>query len=308
MVTGGIGSWIGFNRDLLTRDAGGARELADRIHGQRGRLDGLKLTVKNALDGAVSQVNRDLKTAIDRFFDEHVDGVVAGVVRFVRGYQVEMQRYDESLMSVGFAKTLYMVFQEFKQAVDTYMAETVNPHVLRFVKVQEKNLVRYLDEIAGPYGDMIDEALKQYAGAMDEGTMALRRSPSPISIGPNLETIRKMAGLALPPAAATMRYSAQIKTEAIMRFGFYKIVNMVKKAMKRSAEKIHQEQFLALASGVRRMKRETERSILFHLKDYKENIKFQYMLKLADASATALYRQMLERFDIMAPTCPDWWS
>ncbi len=44
------------------------------------------------------------------------------------------------------------------------------------------------------------------------------------------------------------------------------------------------------------MKRETERSILFHLKDYKENIKFQYMLKLADAAATALYGQMLERF------------
>ena len=44
------------------------------------------------------------------------------------------------------------------------------------------------------------------------------------------------------------------------------------------------------------MKRETERSILFHLKDYKENIKFQYLLKLADAAGDALYRQLLERF------------
>jgi hypothetical protein len=81
-----------------------------------------------------------------------------------------------------------------------------------------------------------------------------------------------------------------------MRFGFYKIVNLFKKAIKRSADKAHQEQFLALSSGVKRMKRETERSILFHLKDYKENIKFQYMLKLADAAASALYGQMVERF------------
>ncbi|MCW9000588.1 MAG: hypothetical protein OQK04_17890, partial [Kangiellaceae bacterium] len=80
-----------------------------------------------------------------------------------------------------------------------------------------------------------------------------------------LETISKRAGLSLPPAAATMRYSAQIKTEAVMRFGFYKIVNLVKKAMKKSADKVHQEQFLALASGVKRMKRETERSVSFHL-------------------------------------------
>ena len=117
-----------------------------------------------------------------------------------------------------------------------------------------------------------------------------------MSIGLDLESIRKMAGLSLPPAAATMSYSAQIKTEAVMRFGFYKIINLVKKALKKSADKVHQEQFLALASGIKRMKRETERSILFLLKDYKENIKFQYMLKLADATASALYRQMLERF------------
>ncbi len=296
IVADGVSNWIGFNHDLLARDTGGARDIADRIEHQRGRLDRLKLTVKNTLDGAVNQAKRDLKSAIDRFFDVRSDGVVDGVVRFVRGYQVEMHRYDESLMSVGFAKTLYMVFQEFKQALDAHMAETMNPQVIRFVRLQEKNLMDYLDEIAGPYGAMIDDALEQYAKAMDEVKMHRRRASSRISIGSDLETIRKMAGLSLPPAAATMRYSAQIKTEAVMRFGFYKIVNLVKKAMKKSADKVHQEQFLALASGVKRMKRETERSILFHLKDYKENIKFQYMLKLADSAAAALYSQMLERF------------
>jgi len=237
-----------------------------------------------------------LKSAIDRFFDQHAGGVVDGVVRFIRGYQVEMQRYDESLVAVGFAKTLYLVFQEFKQALDAHMAEVVNPQVLRFVKGQEKNLIAYLDEIAGPYAVMIDEALAQYATAMDEGNISQRPAAPAISIGPDLETVCKMASLSLPPAAATMRYSAQIKTEAVMRFGLYRIVNLVKKAMKKSADKAHQEQYLALASGVKRMRRETERSILFHLKDYKENLKFQYMLKLADAAAAALYDQVLERF------------
>jgi hypothetical protein len=190
-----------------------------------------------------------------------------------------------------------MVFQEFKQALDAHMAETVNPQVIRFVKAQEKYLMEYLDEIAGPYGTMIDDALAQYSQAIEDARMPSRRRPaSRISIAPELESIRKAAGLTLPPATATMHYSTQIKTEAVMRFGFYKIVNLIKKAVKRSADKRHQDQFLALSSGVKRMKRETERSILFHLKDYKENIKFQYMLKLADAAAAALYGQMLERF------------
>ena len=90
-----------------------------------------------------------------------------------------MQRYDESLMSVGFAKTLYMVFQEFKQAVDAHMAETVNPQVIRFVKEQEKNLMGYLDEIAAPYGGIIDEALAQYADAVDNGTRSRQHHRCP---------------------------------------------------------------------------------------------------------------------------------
>jgi hypothetical protein len=217
-------------------------------------------------------------------------------VRFIRGYQVDVQRYDENLASAGFAKTLYIVFQEFKQAVDAHMAEVVNPQVIRFVKEQEKNLVTYLDEIAGPYGAMIDEALEQYGNAIETQGRSLRPTTSVASIGPELESIRNMAGVALPPAAATMRYSAQIKTDAVMRLGVYKLINLLKKAFNRKSDKAHQETFLALASGIKRMKQETERSILFHLKDYKENIKFQYLLKLADAAGDSLCRQLLERF------------
>ena len=296
IVAGGIGNWISFNQDLLTRDAGEAQELADRAHHQRGRLERLKVTVKNTLDGAVGHVKRDLKNAVDRFFDIHGDGPVSGLIQFVRGYQVDLHRYDESLKTVGFAKTLYLVFQEFRQAVDATMAETVNPQVIHFVKDQEKQLLGYLDEIAGPYGAMIDDALAQYDGAMDNSEAPPKRTWTRISIAADLDRIRGNAGLSLPPAAATMHYSAQIKTEVVMRLGAYKIINLIKKAFKKTADKEQQGAILALASGIKRMKRETERSILFHLKDYKENIKFQYLLKLADAAAQAVYGQMLERF------------
>jgi hypothetical protein len=244
----------------------------------------------------VNHVKRDLKNAVDRFFDIHGSGPVAGLVQSVRGYQVDLNRYDESLGSAGFAKTLYLVFQEFKQAVDATMAETVNPQVIHFVKDQEKQLLDYLDEIAGPYGAMIDDALARYDIAMDASVAPQRRQWPRIQIVADLERIRQNAGLALPPAAATMHYSAQIKTEAVMRFGVYKIINLIKKAFGKTADRPQREQFPALASGIKRMKRETERSILFHLKDYKENIKFQYLLKLADAAAQAVYGQVLERF------------
>ncbi len=296
IVAVGVVKWIGFHQNLLTRDAGEARELADRANDQRGRLDRLKVTVKNTLDGAVNHIKRDLKNAVDRFFDVHGDGPVATVVQFVRGYQVDLRRYDENLRSAGFGNTLYLVFQEFKQAVDATMAETVNPQVIHFIKDHEKQLLDYLDEIAGPYGAMIDDALAQYEGALENGPTTVRRTWPRISIASDLERIRLGAGLSLPPADATMHYTTQIKTEAVMRLGVYKIINLVKKAFKKTVDKAQQEQFLVLASSIKRMKRETERSILFHMKDYKENIKFQYLLKLADAAAQAVHGQMIERF------------
>ncbi len=296
IVSGGIARWIGFNRDLLTRDASGAKTLVDQAQRRHEQLARMQRTLKNTLDGAVSQVKRDLKAAVDRFFDSHGDGVVDGTLRFIRGHQVDLHRYDDQLQTVGFAKTLYTVFQEFKQAVDAHMAETVNPQVIRFVRAQEERLMAYLDEVAGPYGSMIDEALAHTAQAMTENATRLKPPSARMRVGPELGNLRKSADLALPPAAATMHYSVQIRTEAVMRFGFYKIVNALKKAFKKPDEREREEPFLALASAVKRMKRETERSILFHMKDYKENLKFQYVLKLADAAGQALYRQMLDRF------------
>jgi hypothetical protein len=296
VVTAGINGWIDFNTDLLTRDADGVHELLQRTNDQNARLDRLKTTVRNALDGAAGRIKQELKSAIDRFFQEHGSGVVDGVVEFIRGYQVEMQRHEESLNNSGFAQTLYLVFQEFRQAVDAYMAESVNPKVMNFIKSRERLLADHLDEIAGPFGAMIDEAMRQILATAEEDAGMQPRAVAAIRIGPAIESIRAAAGLVLPPAATTMRYSTQIKTEAVMRFGFYKIVNLIKKAMKKSVDKDREERVLALASGVKRMKRETERSVLFHLKDYKENIKFQYMLKLVDAAAAALYQQVQAHF------------
>ena len=43
-------------------------------------------------------------------------------------------------------------------------------------------------------------------------------------------------------------------------------------------------------------KRETERSVVSHFKDYKENIKFQYLFQLVDAISGSIHQTLLERF------------
>ena len=46
------------------------------------------------------------------------------------------------------------------------------------------------------------------------------------------------------------------------------------------------------------MKRETERSLHEHFKDYRENLKFQYMLRLVKETSSRLYEGLTEHFQL----------
>lgn len=93
-----------------------------------------------------------------------------------------------------------------------------------------------------------------------------------------------------------MRYSAKVKTEAIMRLGAYKILRGFRKLIRKPLAGDKQEEIQALKDGVERMKKETEHSILFHFKDYRENIKFRYIFQMVESAATQTSDVLLERF------------
>jgi hypothetical protein len=83
-----------------------------------------------------------------------------------------------------------------------------------------------------------------------------------------------------------------------MRLGFYTLLRVVRKLLKKQTDASDSEEVQALKGGIRRMKRETERSVYEHFKDYQENIKFQYILKLVDATSSRLYEGLTEHFRV----------
>jgi hypothetical protein len=115
---------------------------------------------------------------------------------------------------------------------------------------------------------------------------------------PDINTIKSITGLAIPPVAAYMRYTAKMKTEATMRFGFYKVFRILKKILKKPVQRKNEEEIFALRDGILRMKLEMEKSVISHLKDYQENIKFQYIYRLVEAESNSLYESLLARFHV----------
>ncbi len=297
VIEKGLQHWISFRRELIQRDSVGFQQVVERIDSHQGYLHQIQSMIHTTLQGSVQTLKGDLRKAIDRFFDHASGDVLKMVLTFVRNYRVDLSAYKEPLAGSGFTHTLYLVFQEFKQAVDRFMAEKINPEIIGFVGRQETHMVEYLRSIPLPFESMINDALQQYETAMAK--FGLPQGPGRLQFDTmsDLAAIKQSLGITLPPAAASMRYSAHIKTEAVLRLGVFSLLQAVRKVLKKSDGGQNDDTLNALKGGIRRIKRETERSINDHFKDYRENLKFQYLLPLADAVGRRLYEALIGQFE-----------
>jgi len=296
VIANGLDHWISINQNILSKDAGSANQIIEKLKHHQGSMNQMKSVIKNTLDGANQKIEQKLRADIDRFFDVRTGNILKNIIEFIRGYQISYHDHEENLKQSGFSSTLYLIFQEFKHALDSYMTESVNPEIVRFIRQQEAWIGEHLNSIAGPYELMVQDALTEYSNLMDSfGIGSLQKRPQKINL-PDMDSIKSMIGLSLPPAVASLRYTARMQTEAVVRFGFYTVVKIFKRLIRKPVQSKNEGGILALKDGVLQMKRETERSIVYLFKDYQENLKFQYIFKLVEAVSNKLYDALLDRF------------
>jgi hypothetical protein len=297
VIAAGMDHGIELNLEMLNRDSASAVEMLEKIQRHEARILQLKTMMKSTLDGALQKIRQDLKTDVDRFFDIRHGEILSGMLRFIRQYAAVIDPFQEKTPKTGFTQALFLVFQEFKNSLDTFVTESTMPEVIRFVREEEAKIAACLQTISAPYDGLLQDALSDYRTSMSGlGFTPARNSMDPIRI-PDLDAVRSRSGLRLPPAGVTLRYSARIKTEAIAKLGCYTLVTLIKRLLKQSVQNRQADEMHALKDGVDRMKRETERSIVSHFTDYRENLKFQYIFKLADAAFQSLMECLTDRFD-----------
>ena len=298
VISSGIRHWVLVNQNMLTKDADSADEIVSHIKKHRMKINQIKSVIKSTLDGSMQQINRELRTSIDRYFDARSGNAIRDIVEFIKNYSLPYPKYEEQIKISGFSNTLYLIFQEFKIALDTFMAETVNPEIIRFVRSKEAQIHDQLMAIAEPFNIIVQDAISEYNSMMGKLDInPFYESLDSINL-PDIGAVKAATGLTLPPAVANMRYTAKMKTEATMRFGLYKVVSIIKKILKKSTQISNESEVLALKDGILSIKRQTEKSIKSHFRDYQENLKFQYTYKLVDALSNSLYESLIDRFEI----------
>ncbi|MBF0120568.1 MAG: dynamin family protein [Desulfobacterales bacterium] len=299
LILSNILHWIRINQDIFTRDKESAYKLIDKINYHQNKMNQLKDMIKTTLDGVVLKIKKEAGYEIDRFFDAKYGELLKDLTNFIREYNVSYDKYQK-IDNSNFLNILFMVFNEFREAIDHYIAESINPRVMHFIINYERKIKEELSAISEPYDKMIYEAVSEYSIAILENLSLSLNEDQRNSIDLlDIESIKGTLSLKLPPIHTIMRYSTTIKTEAMLKLGFYKVKKFFRERIfKKKDSKNIRSEIGALKHGIMKMKRETDKSIIYHFKDYKENIKFQYMFKIIDALVNNLYEILMERFQI----------
>jgi GTPase SAR1 family protein len=296
VIVSGVERWASMNREILEKDADGAAAMITKVEHHHERMEQIKSLIKSTLSGAQERIMKELRTDIDRFFNVHSGGMINQTIAYVREYSVATEKYRTKLSTSGFSNTLYLVFQEFKRALDTFIAETIDPEIARFVREVENRIRKHMDSVSIPYYSMASEDIAELKASISSPDEKISQSRNVQGLL-DLDALKQSTGLTIPSSSTAIRYSAKLKTEAMVRLGFYSVRNLFKKALKKAPENEKDEHVRALADGVKIIKSETEDSLVFHFENYRENFKFQYVAKLIEAASEYLYALLMERYE-----------
>ena len=295
IMSSGIKRWAAVNRELLTKDIDGASAAIKKMKSHQERMEQVKSLIKNTLNGSKADIMKGLKTDIEHFFNIRSGGIIEQTSSFVDKHAFTVNKYKEKLTTAGFSNTLYLVFQEFKHALDTFMTETITPQIASFSREMEGKIQSSLEAVAKPYRTMASEDISELKETVISSDIEDNNNSLNEKNILDINILKKITGLTPPSSTATLQYSAKLRTEAFLRLGFYSTVKLIKKAFKKPLEE-EEEKLRALTDGFKLIKRETEKSIVFHFENYRENFKFQYISRLLEAAATHLHQLLMERF------------
>lgn len=297
LVASGLSQWAAMNREILSKDSHSAEDIIRKIVKNQEKTRKVSDMIRSTLDGAVKKVTDDIRRDVDSFFDDRSGDILAGIDQFIMSFEPSYDTYYESGVVAGVNQNLYLVYQDFKTALDGFITESVTPKLVGFIKKQEEKILSDLDQMTRPYANMVENALKDYGHAMgDFGIEMVIPDRETMGAIPDLETLKSMVNLKYQPAAQMMSYSAKARVEALLKFGMYNFVSWLKKVFKKKAMDRKSDQVQALKDGLVTLKRETLKNVHSHFISYRENIKFQYFFKLTDAVANAFFDLHTARF------------
>lgn len=283
VVLQGIRERLLLQERLLTEDVTAYQSGMERLRQRRQSLERLLHTLDQTLQGAVADLQQQLRRRLDAFFDSRHGQIGPVISRFIQEDTGELDRLELGGHLSAFLPGLYLTYQGFQQRLLRFLTEEVNLKILEFIHLQEGWLQEEFTRVLEPLLVSLQDALNLYYQEIEAfgitaaaPSMALAAWEKPASLQPRLFSLE--LGLNL-----------RLRSQAMLRFGINLVVDSLgrlkKRLSKKSAAPPPDRLRASLAGALADIKAHTLQVMADNLLSYGENLKFQYFFPLADSLA-----------------------
>ena len=272
--------WISISKNVILGNKAKADELIKKVNEQKESLNKIIPVMEATLKGATSKLKEEIKKQIDKFFQKE-GRIISSLTHFIEGFSIPYERYLEIIQYSNLSQSQYMIFRQYKEAVDSFIVQEINPQIVHFVKELDKKIESSFVSIVEPYWKMICKALdKDYN--------------SDLSL--DLYQVKEAHKIHPPSVKSALEYNKMLGTETVVRFGVYRFLDFLIGIIRKKKKKPDpiKEKVMVLEKGLKKIKEQSKDSILFAFLNYKENLKYQYAFALIDICEKQLVETMKE--------------
>ena len=252
--------------------------------------------VKSAVPGAVAGLTREIEADLDNAFAKDAGQIRKKMVTFVHQTPLDTAQYQSRLKELGIKKVLYLMFQDFRRALDLFVVTDILPDINRLAAHQETRIQAYFQSLIDTY--QIDFSRISLAPGQPKETDI---QPRPAAGQPLLDSvvdvqaIKKILGLTLPDITMMPRYSGRIQTQALTGLGLTFVTRFFRTLVDKQTSFSLDAGFDAAAQ---RIKKQTLQGIEPQVGQFHLRLKNQYFMPLIQAVARDVIDKIHERFSM----------
>lgn len=283
-------------KSLLSEDVSMANTSLGELKDMQEENLRFETMLTNAMENSVDALKREIAADITSFFGRS-GTCFRRAKAFIENSSVYDIKFEALADKTGFNDALYAMFQTFRTDLDRFMASELTPGITAFIQEQERGIEIHFKSLYQGYRldplmvcpDRFDIFKNMPESESKIGWRTFSSDPV------DLISAKRILGLTYPGASFATAYSARIRVDALVSFGFYRLMEIFAKILKTGARTATTS---SLKKAEKQIKKEALRSVIEHLNSYRERVWKKYLFPLLKAVARDFQDKTMERFHL----------
>ncbi len=291
MITAQLDMQIKIALDLLSSEKSREDRASQKLEHLYQNASRLKAIVSNSFGGAMTDLVDQVQMNTKKIFEQDNQAILQDTQSFIKTIPIDVEKYRSVVKESGFNKILYLLFQDFKRALDIYVLDSVQPKLNQFIKSQESLITAYFNSLFDSYQiDLIEvDSTFQFESIQKNG-----QHQDVFTDSIDIEKIIRILGLKSPGTVFKANYTPKIKLNIFTDFGFHTLFDIVKAVF-------NKQDTISFTPGlnksVLKIKQESSKRLYRQFKTYQSDVQSNYLTPLIDAAVRDFKEKINQRFN-----------